>query len=62
MKTGPAGDGQHVKQCVYNIPCDCGRRYIGETRRLLEVRNKEHKYKYNLNRGLHEESELAQHA
>jgi hypothetical protein len=45
---------------VYSIPCDCGRCYIGETNRLLEVCIKEHKY--NLTQGLLENSELAQYA
>jgi predicted GIY-YIG superfamily endonuclease len=45
---------------VYNIPCDGGRCYIGETSRPLEVRIKEHKY--NLTQGLLEKSKLAQHA
>jgi predicted GIY-YIG superfamily endonuclease len=44
MKTGPVRDAQQTKQGVYNIPCDCGRYYIGETSRPLEVRIKEHKY------------------
>jgi hypothetical protein len=60
MKTGPVRDVQQTKQCVYSIPCDCGRCYIGETSRPLEVRIKEHKH--NLNQGLLEESKLAQHS
>jgi hypothetical protein len=44
MKTGPVRDARQTKQCVYSIPCDCGRRYISETSRPLEVRIKEHKY------------------
>jgi hypothetical protein len=44
MKTGPVIDVQQTKQYVHNIPCDCGRSYIGETIRLLEVHIKEHKY------------------
>jgi hypothetical protein len=35
-KTGPVRDAQQTKQCVYSIPCDCGR--------CLEVRIKVHKY------------------
>jgi hypothetical protein len=46
--------------CVYSISCDCGRCYIGETNRPLELRIKEHKY--NLKQGLLEKSKLAQHA
>jgi hypothetical protein len=60
MKTGPVRDVQQVKQCVCSIPCDCGRCYISETGRPLEVRIKEHKY--NLTQGLLEKSKLAQHA
>jgi hypothetical protein len=60
MKTGPVRDAQQTKKCVYNIPCDCGRRYIGETSRSLEVGIKEHKY--NLTQGLLEKSKLAQHS
>jgi hypothetical protein len=37
IKTGPVRDAQQTKQCVYNIPCDCGRCYIGKTSRPLEV-------------------------
>jgi hypothetical protein len=59
METGPVRDAQQTKQCVYSILRDCGRCYIGETSRPLEVRTKEHKY--NLTQGLLEESELAQH-
>jgi hypothetical protein len=60
IKTGPVRDAQQTKQCVYSIPCDCGRRYIGETSRPLEVRIKGHEY--NLTEGLVEKSKLAQHA
>jgi hypothetical protein len=57
MRTGPVRDAQQPKRCVYSIPCDCGRCYIGETSRSLEVRIKEH-----LTQGLLEKSKLAQHA
>jgi hypothetical protein len=60
MKTGPVRDAQQAKQCLCSIPCDCGRCYIGETSRALEVRIKEHKY--NLSQVLLEISKLAQHA
>jgi hypothetical protein len=51
---------QQTKQCVYNIPCGCGRCYIGETSRLLEVCIKEDQY--HLTQGLLENLKLAQHA
>jgi predicted GIY-YIG superfamily endonuclease len=60
MKTGSVTDAQKTKQCVYSIPCDCGKCYIGETNRPIEVRIKEHKC--NLTQGLLEKSKLAQHA
>jgi hypothetical protein len=60
MKTGPVRDAQQTKQCVYNIPCDCGRCYIGEKWRSLEGHIREHKY--NLTQGLLEKSKLSQHA
>jgi hypothetical protein len=50
-KTGPVRDDQGTKQCVYNVPCDCGIRYIGETSRPLEVQ-------YNLIQRLLEKSKL----
>jgi predicted GIY-YIG superfamily endonuclease len=60
MKTGPDRNVQQMKQCVYSIPCDCGRCYIGETGRSLEIHIKEHKY--NLMQGFLDNSKLAQHA
>jgi hypothetical protein len=36
-KTGLVKDAQQMKQCLYNIPSDFGRCYIGETSRPLEV-------------------------
>jgi hypothetical protein len=37
MKSGPVRDDQQTKQCAYNIPCDCGRCYMGEASRPLEI-------------------------
>ena len=34
-------DPKHNK-CVYVIPCSCGKVYIGETERSVQVRLKEH--------------------
>jgi hypothetical protein len=47
---------KQTKQCVHNIPCDRGRRYIGETSRPLNVLIKEHKH------NLIKKSKLTQHA
>jgi predicted GIY-YIG superfamily endonuclease len=60
MNTGPVRDAQQKKLCVYNIPCDCGRCYIGETDRPLEVFTMEHKY--NLTQVVLEKSKFVQHA
>jgi predicted GIY-YIG superfamily endonuclease len=60
MKTRPERDQQQTAQCVYSIPCECGRSYIGETGRPLAVRLCEHRH--NIKDGLLEKSILAQHA
>jgi predicted GIY-YIG superfamily endonuclease len=59
METEPARDAQQKQQSVYSITCDCGRYYIGEISRPLEVRIKGHKY--NLTQSLLGKSKLAQH-
>lgn len=35
---------EQVKSVVYEVPCECGERYIEETGRILEAKLKEHKY------------------
>jgi predicted GIY-YIG superfamily endonuclease len=60
MKTGPEKDPLQTAQCIYSIPCECGRSYIGETNRPLAVRVREHRH--NLQQGLLEKSKLAQRA
>jgi hypothetical protein len=60
MKTRPERDPQQTARCVYSIPCECGRSYIGETGSPLAVRLRE--LKHNLKKGLLEKSKLAQHA
>jgi hypothetical protein len=60
MTTRPDRGLQQTRQCVYSIPCECGRCYIDETSRRLEVHIKEHKH--NFTQGLLEKSRLAQHA
>jgi hypothetical protein len=60
MKTRPERDPLQTAQCIYSIPSECGRSYIGETGRPLAVRLREHRH--NLKEGLLEKSKLAQHA
>jgi hypothetical protein len=55
MKTRLERDPQQMAQCVYSIPCECGRSCIGETGRPLAVR-------HNLQEDLLEKPKLAQHA
>jgi hypothetical protein len=50
VKTRPERGLQQTAQCVCSIPCECGRRYIGETERTLAVRLRENKH--NLKEGL----------
>ena len=60
VKTTPKGEPQHTSHCIYSIPCECGRYYIGETGRPLAVRLREHKHTFK--EGLLDKSRLAQHA
>jgi hypothetical protein len=60
MKTRPVGDRQQMAQCIYNIPCECGRSYIGETGRPLAMWLHEHRH--NFKEGLIEKSKIVQHA
>jgi hypothetical protein len=60
IKTRPERDPQQTAQCVYSIPCERGRSYIGETGRLLAVRLREQQH--NLKEGLLETSKLAKHS
>jgi hypothetical protein len=59
MKTRPERDPLQRAQCIYSIPCECGRSCIGETGRPLAVRHREHRR--NLQQGRLEKSKLAQH-
>lgn len=49
-----------TKECVYRVPCECGEAYIGETKRPLEVRIKEHRKHTQL--GETSKSGIAEHA
>jgi hypothetical protein len=42
MITRPERDLQQTAQCMYSIPCEWGRSYIGETGRHLAVWLHEH--------------------
>ena len=59
-KVKPDNENQRTKDCVYEIPCECGRTYIGETKRPLKVRIKEHQRLAQL--GETDKSRLVQHA
>ena len=48
-----------TKDCVYAIPCSCGRKYKGETGCLLKVRLQEHQKA--VTRGEVEKSGVADH-
>jgi hypothetical protein len=60
VKSRPDLDPLKIRHCIYSIPCECGRCYIGETGRPLGVRLKEHQL--NLKQGLLQNSKLTQHA
>jgi hypothetical protein len=60
MKTRQERDPLQTAQCIYSIPCECGRSYIGETGRPLAVQLREHRH--NLKQGLLEKSKLPQQA
>jgi len=46
-------------QRIYRIPCECGREYIGDTSRPLNIMIREHKC--NLGEGHIDKSKLAPH-
>ena len=59
-KTRSPNQTQESKNCIYNIPCDCGKRYIGETCRPLQTRINEHK-RNTTNREI-DKSKIAEHS
>jgi hypothetical protein len=60
-KTKPENETQDTKNCVYNIPCECGKKYsIGETGRPLNTRITEHKR--NTKMGEIFKSKIAEHS
>ena len=59
-KTKPQCDPKEKKNCIYCLDCQCGRQYIGETKRPFNVRLKEHIS--NVRKGNTKESRIADHA
>ena len=49
-----------IHKGVYLIPCSCGKVYIGETRRSMKIRFKEHSADLRLQR--YQKSSLAEHS
>ena len=47
------------KSGIYSIECECGEVYIGQTKRTVQVRKKEHQY--HTRRGELEKSAIAEH-
>jgi hypothetical protein len=45
---------------VYDVPCECGKTYIGQTNRTIETRHKEHMQHLRL--GQPNKSAVPQHA
>jgi len=43
MRTRPIRAPLNIANCVHSIACECGKSYIGETRRQLVVRLREHR-------------------
>jgi hypothetical protein len=35
--TRPTRDAQDMRQCIYSIPCECDRCYVGETDIILHM-------------------------
>ena len=48
------------KNCIYSIPCECGKRYIGKTFRPLQRR--ENEQKGNTTNGEIDKSKIAEHS
>jgi hypothetical protein len=60
VRTRPHREVQDMRQCIYSIPCEFGRCYIGETGRSLGERIREQVN--DLKQGLVEKSRLTKHA
>jgi predicted GIY-YIG superfamily endonuclease len=60
LRTKPPMPEYDTKNVVYQIPCNCGKVYVGETGRPWQTRIKEHKA--NIRLGKLEGNLLAQHA
>ena len=58
----PPNQTQESKNCIYNIPCECGKQYIGETCRPLQTRLNEVEHKRNTTNEEIDKSKLAEHS
>ncbi|XP_074030332.1 uncharacterized protein [Leptinotarsa decemlineata] len=58
-KTRPPNADCDSKNCIYRIPCECGKSYIGATKRPLNIRIAEHKK--HTQRGETSKSGIADH-
>ena len=59
FRVKPPTEFNMIKNCVYSIPCSCGKIYKGETARPLKVRLEEHRK--TVVRGEIEKSGMADH-
>ena len=59
-KTRPPNQTQESKNWIYNIPCECRKRYIGETCRPVQTRINEHKR--NTTNGEIDKSKIVEHS
>ena len=59
-ETRPPNQTQESKNCIYKIPCECGKRYIGETCRPVQTRVNERK-RNTTNREI-DKSKIAEHS
>jgi hypothetical protein len=48
MRTRWEGNPQQMTQCVCSIPCECEKRYIGKTGRMLAMQLHEHGHNLKL--------------
>lgn len=59
-QTKPINEIQNSKNCIYSVPCECGKHYVGESGRPFAVRLAEHKN--YARKGEFEKSKICDHA